>query len=93
MLFNYIIMDNNHLIIHINVKTGLQDNYLKFEDGQIILGIKSLPLKNKANLEVIKILSKLFRVDDIDIIIIQGMSNNIKTIKIINPKFIPNEIL
>ena len=86
-------MDNNHLIIQINVKTGLQDNYLKFEDGQIILGIKSLPLNNKANLEVIKILSKLFRVDDIDIIIIQGMSNNIKTIKIINPKFIPNEIL
>ncbi|HIM82929.1 MAG TPA: hypothetical protein EYM50_04190 [Nitrososphaerales archaeon] len=93
MLFNYIIMDSNHLIIHINVKTGLQDNYLKFEDGQIILGIKSLPLKNKANLEVIKILSKLFRVDDVDVIIIKGMSNNIKTIKIIDPKFIPNEIL
>mgnify|MGYP001421001180 FL=1 len=86
-------MDNNHLIIHINVKTGLQDNYLKFEDGQIILGIKSLPLKNKANLEVIKILSKFFRVDDVDVIIIKGMSNNIKTIKIIDPKFIPNEIL
>ena len=86
-------MDNNHLIIQINVKTGLQDNYLKFEDGQIILGIKSLPLKNKANLEVIKILSKFFRVDDVDVIIIKGMSNNIKTIKIIDPKFIPNEIL
>ena len=86
-------MDNNHLIIQINVKTGLQDNYLKFEDGQIILGIKSLPLKNKANLEVIKILSKLFRVDDVNVIIIKGVSNNIKTIKIINPKFIPNEIL
>ena len=86
-------MDNNHIIIHINVKTGLQDNYIKFEDGQIILGIKSLPLKNKANLEVIKILSKFFRVDDVDVIIIKGMSNNIKTIKIIDPKFIPNEIL
>ena len=86
-------MDNNYLIIHINVKTGLQDNYLKFEDGQIILGIKSLPLKNKANLEVIKILSKLFRVDDVNVIIIKGVSNNIKTIKIIDPKFIPNEIL
>ena len=86
-------MDNNYLIIHINVKTGLQDNYLKFEDGQIILGIKSLPLKNKANLEVIKILSKLFRVDDVNVIIIKGVSNNIKTIKIIDPKLIPNEIL
>ena len=86
-------MDNNHLIIHINVKTGLQDNYMEFEDGQIILGIKSLPLKNKANLEVIKILSKFFRVDDVDVIIIKGMSNNIKTIKIIDPKFIPNEIM
>ena len=86
-------MDNNYIIIHINIKTGLQDNYLKFEDGQIILGIKSLPLKNKANLEVIKILSKLFRVDDVNVIIIKGVSNNIKTIKIINPKFIPNEIL
>ena len=86
-------MDNNYLIIHINVKTGLQNNYLKFEDGQIILGIKPLPLKNKANLEVIKILSKLFRVDDVNVIIIKGVSNNIKTIKIIDPKFIPNEIL
>ena len=86
-------MDNNYLIIHINVKTGLQDNYLKFEDGQIILGIKPLPLKNKANLEVIKILSKLFRVDDVNVIIIKGVSNNIKSIKIIDPKFIPNEIL
>ena len=86
-------MDNNYIIIHINIKTGLQDNYLKFEDGQIILGIKSLPLKNKANLEVIKILSKLFRVDDVNVIIIKGVSNNIKTIKIIDPKFIPNEIL
>ena len=86
-------MDNNYLIIHINVKTGLQDNYLKFEDGQIILDIKPLPLKNKANLEVIKILSKLFRVDDVNVIIIKGVSNNIKTIKIIDPKFIPNEIL
>jgi len=86
-------MDNNHLIIHINVKTGLQDNYMEFEDGQIILGIKSLPLKNKANLEVIKILSKFFRVDDVDVIIIKGMSNNIKTIKIIDPKFIPDEIM
>ena len=86
-------MDNNYLIIHINVKTGLQNNYLKFEDGQIILGIKPLPLKNKANLEVIKILSKFFRVDDVDVIIINGMSHNIKTIKIIDPKFIPNEIL
>ena len=86
-------MDNNYLIIHINIKTGLQDNYLKFEDGQIILGIKPLPLKNKANLEVIKILSKLFRVDDVNVIIIKGVSNNIKTIKIIDPKFIPNEIL
>tara|TARA_B100000929_G_scaffold280862_1_gene259268 strand:+ start:623 stop:883 length:261 start_codon:yes stop_codon:yes gene_type:complete len=86
-------MDNNHLIIHINVKTGLQDNYMEFEDGQIILGIKSLPLKNKANLEVIKILSKFFHVDDVDVIIIKGMSNNIKTIKIIDPKFIPDEIM
>ena len=86
-------MDNNYIIIHINIKTGLQDNYLKFEDGQIILGIKSLPLKNKANLEVIKILSKLFRVDDVNVIIIKGVSNNIKTIKIIDPKLIPNEIL
>ena len=63
-------MDNNYLIIHIYVKTGLQDNYLKFEDRQIILGIKSLPLKNIANLEVIKILSKFFRLDDVDVIII-----------------------
>ena len=93
MLFNYIIMQNNYLIININVKTGLKDNFVKFENNQILLGVKSLPLHNKANLEVITIISQLFHIDKTKIKIIQGLSNNIKTIRIIDPKHIPEELL
>ena len=93
MLFNYIIMQDNYLIININVKTGLKDNFVKFENNQILLGVKSFPLHNKANLEVINTISQLFHVDTTKIKIIQGLSNNIKTIRIIDPKHIPEELL
>ena len=93
MLFNYIIMHDNYLIININVKTGLKDNFVKFENNQILLGVKSFPLHNKANLEVINAISQLFHVDTTKIKIIQGLSNNIKTIRIIDPKQIPEELL
>ena len=93
MLFNYIIMQDNYLIININVKTGLKDNFVKIENNQILLGVKSFPLHNKANLEVINTISQLFHVDATKIKIIQGLYNNIKTIRIIDPKHIPEELL
>ena len=86
-------MQDNYLIININVKTGLKDNFVKFENNQILLGVKSFPLHNKANLEVINAILQLFHVDATKIKIIQGLSNNIKTIRIIDPKHIPEELL
>ena len=86
-------MQDNYLIININVKTGLKDNFVKFENNQILLGVKSFPLHNKANLEVINAISQLFHVDTTKIKIIQGLSNNINTIRIIDPKHIPEELL
>ena len=86
-------MQDNYLIININVKTGLKDNFVKFENNQILLGVKSFPLHNKANLEVINAISQLFHVDTTKIKIIQGLSNNIKTIRILDPKYIPEELL
>ena len=86
-------MQDNYLIININVKTGLKDNFVKFENNQILLGVKSFPLHNKANIEVINAISQLFHVDTTKIKIIQGLSNNIKTIRIIDPKHIPEELL
>ena len=86
-------MQDNYLIININVKTGLKDNFVKFENNQILIGVKSFPLHNKANLEVINAISQLFHVDTTKIKIIQGLSNNIKTIRIIDPKHIPEELL
>ena len=86
-------MQDNYLIININVKTGLKDYFVKFENNQILLGVKSFPLHNKANLEVINTISQLFHVDTTKIKIIQGLSNNIKTIRIIDPKHVPEELL
>ncbi|MFL2932690.1 MAG: DUF167 domain-containing protein [Nitrososphaerales archaeon] len=86
-------MQDNYMIVNIHVKTGLNDDFIKFENNQILLGVKSFPLHNKANLEVINAISNLFHVDTTKIKIIHGLSNNTKTIKIIDPKFIPEELL
>ncbi len=86
-------MSSNYLIIDVNVKTGIKDNFVKFDNRQIILGVKSLPLNNRANLEVINMISKLFHVDISNVKIIQGTSNNSKMIKIIDPEYIPEEFL
>ena len=54
-------MQDNYLIININVKTGLKDNFVKFENNQILLGVKSFPLHNKDNLEVINAILQFYQ--------------------------------
>lgn len=82
----------NRLIINIKVQTGQQKQYVDFIDDHISLGVCSRPMKNQANLEVIKILSKLFKTSSSKIKIIHGQKNSSKTIVIINPEFIPKNL-
>lgn len=93
MLVNNILMKDDSLIINIKVKTGLKGNYIKSEDNIVHIGVKSIPLKNQANIEIIKILSDLFGVKSSNVKIIHGKTNNLKTIEIINPRFISKNFL
>ena len=85
-------MTVNRLIINIKVQTGQQKQYVDFIDDYISLGVCSRPMKNQANSEVIKILSKLFKASSSKIKIIHGQKNSSKTIVIINPEFIPKNL-
>ena len=80
-------MTMNKLIINIKVQTGQQKQY-----DHISLGVCSRPIKNQANSEVIKILSELFKTSSSKIKIIYGQKNSLKTIVIINPEFIPENL-
>ena len=85
-------MTVNKLIINIKVQTGQQKQYVDFIDDHISLGVCSRPIKNQANSEVIKILSELFKTSSSKIKIIYGQTNSSKTVVIINPEFIPENL-
>ena len=50
------------------------------DDGTYTISVKVLPMKNKANMEVIKILSKHFNIPKSQIIIQSGKTSHIKKI-------------
>ncbi len=54
------------------------------ENGTYLLELKSAPEKNKANLELIKILSKYFKVNQKDIVIKAGKSSQKKIVEVKN---------
>ena len=82
----------NKLIINVKVQTGQQKQYVDFINDHISIGVCSRPIKNQANSEVIKILSELFKTNSSQIKIVYGQKNSLKTIVIINPEFIPENL-
>jgi uncharacterized protein len=71
--------------ILINVKPNASKQSLTIADNGIYrLELKSAPEKNKANLELIKILSKYFKVNQKDIVIKAGKSNQKKLVEVKN---------
>ena len=59
-------------------------DYLTIKDDQIIVGIKSKPIKGEANKEIIKKLSKHFQISSSKIQIKKGHKSSEKIIQIQN---------
>lgn len=72
------------IIIYLQVKTNKKKFLIEnIEDNKYIIHINSIPINNKANKEIINELSKYFKVNKNQIIIIKGLKSNNKIIKII----------
>jgi len=73
------------IILKIRVKTNskLQNiSYNLNKDSWISINLKSKPLQNKANKELIKLMSKKFNIATNQIQIIKGIKNSNKTVRI-----------
>jgi uncharacterized protein (TIGR00251 family) len=64
------------------IKIRLKSDFIKDENGVLIVGIKALPEKGKANQELIRKLAKHFKVDVSKIKIVSGLSSRNKIIEI-----------
>ncbi len=74
------------ILLKIRVKTNSKVqkiSYNQFTDSWISINLKSKPVKNKANKELIKLLSKKLSIATNQIRIIAGPKNANKTIQII----------
>jgi uncharacterized protein (TIGR00251 family) len=66
------------------VTVEFNKDFLIIKDEQITIGIKSKPIKGEANKEIIKKLSKHFRVSSSKIQIISGHKSSEKIIQVQN---------
>jgi len=72
-------------LLKIRAKTnskGQKISYNQITDSWILINLKSKPVKNKANKELIKLLSKKLNVATSQVQIIAGLKNANKTIQI-----------
>ena len=76
---------NRTIKLKIRVKTNSKVqkiSYNQITDSWILINLKSKPVKNKANKELIKLLSKKLNVATSQVQIIAGLKNANKTIQI-----------
>lgn len=73
---------NGYLRIKVIPKSSVNEIAETLSDGTIKIRIKAPPEKNKANIELIKFLSKQLKISEENISIIAGKSERLKLIKI-----------
>jgi uncharacterized protein YggU (UPF0235/DUF167 family) len=81
-------------IIRLNVKTNSKIQKLLNNNDFLTVFLKSKPIQNKANIELINLIKKKLHLSSSQIQIISGYKNRDKSIKIIfNEKTNQNEII
>lgn len=72
------------VIISVKVQTQAKKNEIKtiLDNGVLKIGIIKAAEKNKANKEIIKFMSAIFKLKKEDILIIQGLTSSLKKIEI-----------
>ena len=71
------------MIINIKVKpNSKKQEIVKIDNSKYLISLKEKPENNKANIELIKLLKKYFKVDSNDIKIIKGLRSKNKLVEI-----------
>ena len=59
-------------------------DFVKIKDNTIIIGIKSKPIKGEANKEIVKKLSRHFKISSSHVVIKSGHKSRTKIVEILN---------
>ena len=71
--------------INVNVKLKQKEASIILEpDGSFTVRLRSLPIENKANIEIIVLLAKYFKVPKANVVLVRGGKSRMKTFDIIN---------
>lgn len=71
------------MIITAKVKANAKNNEIIKNDDGYNISIKAAPIENKANLAIIKLLAKEFKIPASHVIIKKGLSSKIKQIELL----------
>lgn len=64
------------------VEVEFHRDFVKVDGDRILVGLRSRPVKGKANLELIKKLARYFKVSSSQVRIISGLKSRRKTVEI-----------
>jgi len=70
------------VLIKARIKTGCKNAYINKLNGFYEIGVSSLPEKNKANIEAIKIIAEHFGVSSKDVAIKKGFTSKEKVFEV-----------
>ena len=68
--------------ITVQIKPNSKNSKVEEKNGLYVVRVKASPIENKANLELINILSEYFKISKQNIKIISGLTSKKKTISI-----------
>ena len=88
-----ILIKDSHFLLKIRVKPNCKYEKILFSEEEIEICIMTQPIEGKANKEIAKILSSVFKVAKSSISIIKGQLNRNKLIRIDFPGFDYSQIV
>ena len=65
-----------------DVEVEFRNDFVRVDGNRILVGLRSRPVKGKANLELIKKLAKYFKVSSSQVRIVSGLKSRRKTVEI-----------
>lgn len=72
------------MMISVAVKSKQNESALELlADGSFAAKVKAMPVDNKANLEIVSLLARYFKVPKVDIKLVRGSKSKIKVFEII----------
>ncbi|WP_457556493.1 DUF167 domain-containing protein [Candidatus Harpocratesius sp.] len=74
----------NHIILEVHVKPNASQDQIIISNSELLITVRSPPLKGKANKSVIDVLSKSFNIPKKDIFLRHGQSSTTKIFELVN---------